>query len=54
MIADERIVRTIENAIKIVKNPKTDQELYRALRLIAAVAKQESKKVLILLSEKES
>jgi hypothetical protein len=53
MTANERVVRTIEKAIMVVKDPKSDQELYLALRLIAAVAKQESKKVLVNIQQTE-
>lgn len=42
MIVDERIVRTLENALIAIKEPKSDRDLYMALRLMAAVSKQES------------
>jgi hypothetical protein len=51
MMVNDRIVRVLENAIQAIKEPKSDQELYQALRLIAAVAKQEAKKVLVEIDE---
>lgn len=50
-MVNDRIVRVLENAIQLIKEPKSDQELYQALRLIAAVAKQEAKKVLVEIDE---
>lgn len=46
MMVNDRIVRVLENGINAIKEPKSDQELYQALRLVAAIAKQEAKKVL--------
>jgi hypothetical protein len=51
MMANERIVRVLEAAVKEIKEPKSDKELYQALRLISAIAKQEAKKVLVELDE---
>jgi hypothetical protein len=49
--ANDRIVRVLEKGIQAIKEPKSDQELYQALRLIAAIAKQEAKKVLFEIDE---
>jgi hypothetical protein len=51
MMVNDRIVRVLEVAVQEIKEPKSDKELYQALRLIAAIAKQEAKKVLINLDE---
>ena len=51
MMLNDRIVRVLENGIQAIKEPKSDQELYQALRLIAAIAKQEAKKVLVNIDE---
>ena len=51
MPANDRIVRVLEKGIQAIKEPKSDQELYQALRLIAAIAKQEAKKVLFEIDE---
>ena len=51
MMLNDRIVRVLENGIQAIKEPKSDQELYQALRLIAAIAKQEAKKVLFEIDE---
>jgi len=51
MMANERIVRVLEAAVKEIKEPKSDKELYQALRLISAIAKQEAKKVLVHVDE---
>jgi len=51
MMVNDRIVRVLENGIQAIKEPKSDQELYQALRLIAAIAKQEAKKVLFEIDE---
>jgi hypothetical protein len=51
MMVNDRIVRVLENGIQAIKEPKSDQELYQALRLIAAIAKQEAKKVLVNIDE---
>ena len=51
MMVNDRIVRVLQNAIQVIKEPKSDQELYQALRLIAAIAKQEAKKVLVNIDE---
>lgn len=51
MIVNDRIIRVLENGIQAIKEPKSDQELYQALRLIAAIAKQEAKKVLFEIDE---
>ena len=51
MMLNNRIVRVLENGIQAIKEPKSDQELYQALRLIAAIAKQEAKKVLFEIDE---
>jgi len=47
MMVNDRIVRVLEAAIQEIKEPKSDNDLYKSLRLIAAIAKQESKKVLV-------
>jgi len=41
----------LENGIQAIKEPKSDQELYQVLRLIAAIAKQEAKQVLVNIDE---
>jgi hypothetical protein len=41
----------LEAAVKEIKEPKSDKELYQALRLISAIAKHEAKKVLVELDE---
>lgn len=51
MMVNDRIVRVLEVAVQEIKEPKSDKELYQTLRLIAAIAKQEAKKVLINLDE---
>jgi hypothetical protein len=51
MMVNDRIVRVLEAAVKEIKKPKSDKELYQALRLIAAIAKQEAKKVLVEMDE---
>ena len=51
MMVNDRIVRVLENGIQAIKEPKSDQELYQVLRLIAAIAKQEAKKVLFEIDE---
>ena len=51
MMVNDRIARVLEAAVKEIKEPKSDQELYQALRLIAAIAKQEAKKVLFEIDE---
>ncbi len=43
---DERILKALENGINRLKTAETNLELYMTLRTIAAIAKQESKKVL--------
>jgi hypothetical protein len=43
---DERILKALENGINRLKTAETKLELYMTLRTIAAIAKQESKKVL--------
>jgi hypothetical protein len=51
MMVNDRIARVLEAAVKEIKEPKSDKELYQALRLISAIAKQEAKKVLVELDE---
>jgi hypothetical protein len=51
MMVNDRIVRVLEAAVKEIKEPKSDKELYQALRLISAIAKQEAKKVLVEIDE---
>jgi len=51
MMVNDRIVRVLEAAVQEIKEPKSDKELYQALRLIAAIAKQEAKKVLVHIDE---
>jgi hypothetical protein len=51
MMVNDRIVRVLEAAVKEIKEPKSDKELYQALRLISAIAKQEAKKVLVEMDE---
>jgi hypothetical protein len=51
MMVNDRIARVLEAAVKEIKEPKSDKELYQALRLIAAIAKQEAKKVLVHIDE---
>jgi hypothetical protein len=51
MIVNDRIVRVLEAAVQEIKEPKSDKELYQALRLISAIAKQEAKKVLVEMDE---
>ena len=51
MTHNERIVRVLEAAVQEIKEPKSDKELYQALRLISAIAKQEAKKVLVEMDE---
>ena len=51
MMLNDRIVRVLENGIQAIKEPKSDQELHQVLRLIAAIAKQEAKKVLVNIDE---
>jgi hypothetical protein len=46
-MVNDRIVRVLEAAVQEIKEPKSDKELYQALRLISAIAKQEAKKVLV-------
>jgi hypothetical protein len=43
---DERILKVLENGINRLKTAETNMELYKTLRTISAIAKQESKKVL--------
>lgn len=47
MTQNERIVKTLENGVNRIKTAETTEDLYLTLRTIAAVAKQESKRVLI-------
>lgn len=54
MMVNERIIRVLESALQEVKEPKSDKELYQALRLIAAIAKQEAKNVLINIDEPDT
>jgi flagellar biosynthesis regulator FlbT len=51
MMVNDRIARVLEAAVKEIKEPKSDKELYQALRLISAIAKQEAKKVLFHIDE---
>jgi hypothetical protein len=51
MMVNDRIVRVLEAAVQEIKQPKSDKELYQALRLISAIAKQEAKKVLVEMDE---
>jgi flagellar biosynthesis regulator FlbT len=51
MMVNDRIARVLEAAVKEIKEPKSDKELYQALRLISAIAKQEAKKVLVHIDE---
>jgi hypothetical protein len=51
MMVNDRIARVLEAAVQEIKEPKSDKELYQALRLIAAIAKQEAKKVLVHIDE---
>jgi hypothetical protein len=51
MMVNDRIIRVLENGIQAIKEPKSDQELYQVLRLIAAIAKQEAKKALVEIDE---
>jgi len=51
MMVNDRIARVLEVAVQEIKEPKSDKELYQALRLIAAIAKQEAKKVLVHIDE---
>ena len=51
MMVNDRIARVLEAAVKEIKEPKSDKELYQALRLISAIAKQEAKKVLVEIDE---
>jgi hypothetical protein len=51
MMVNDRIARVLEAAVKEIKEPKSDKELYQALRLISAIAKQEAKKVLVHVDE---
>jgi flagellar biosynthesis regulator FlbT len=51
MMVNDRIARVLEAAVKEIKEPKSDKELYQALRLISAIAKHEAKKVLVELDE---
>jgi hypothetical protein len=53
MIANERILKTLENGINRLKKVETNAELYAILRTIAAVAKQESKRVFIEMDIKD-
>ena len=46
MVPSDRIIRVLEAAIQEIKEPKSDQDLYQSLRLLAAVANQEAKNVL--------
>jgi hypothetical protein len=51
MMVNDRIARVLEAAVQEIKEPKSDKELYQALRLISAIAKQEAKKVLVHIDE---
>lgn len=51
MMVNERIIRVLESALREIKEPNSDKEIYQALRLMSAVSKQEAKRVLDELNE---
>ena len=53
MMANERIIGVLERALKVIKEPKSDEELYHALRLMSSISKQEAKKVFINMNDSD-
>lgn len=42
---DERVIRVLESAIHVIKEPKSQQDLYEALRLLGSIATHEANKI---------
>jgi hypothetical protein len=48
---NERIIKALENGVNRLRTAESNEELYMTLRTIAAIAKQESKRVLAEIDE---